>query len=294
MGFGSRDNPVPWLGPQCRIVGVHWPSGKNITVLIVLNLSVRILRFPSGDPCTATDVPGISDHVVVGWVDNALVYYQPPNGWPEIAPDYDEDPTAGITVKMSWFPPAKILNGRTARPGDNIGPSDTNPIRENEVTLVSGMPTLPGSTIHVVGDWFAWDLGFTVEEPTGPYTEFKVLQDNSSGRKRYRTGTDFIFTAWYVTFIEGVKCFGAFVGDTSGGLAARSKPNTWPGNYTDPHNFTIGFGDARFRYKEKLYKPIARYVPGPYGKTGPAPSFSYTVELLCEVVDEESPPSEEE
>lgn len=251
MGYGAKENPVPWLGPQQWIKEVHWPNNREIRIDVAIGFT------SSGTGPTGSGGPSFPPvtHLGQGYNEGDLLHWPPPPQppWPP-------------------YPPPKILNGRQAQEGDG-NPFDLDAISQDNITF-TGMPNLPSSAQISYGVYQIFLTGIHPIEPIGSFTKFRATDDQS---KRFREGTDLKFKLWGIPFTGP---FGSYGGSSGRPLAGSP---SWPSSYTsDMGQFTIDFSGTIFKTKGKDYKPHARYMAGPFDKTQfAARPGGFSFSLLC-------------
>lgn len=255
MGYGSKDKPVPWLGPQAWIKEVHWPNNREIRVDVTVRFSAT--GNVQGGPGSGASLPAPT-HLGGGYITGDRLEWPPP---PE--PPYPP------------FPDAKISNGRQAQSGD-VNPFEQDLISKDNITF-EDMPILPGSATQDYGPWAFFSTGTHPVEPTGSFTDFRATDD---GSKRFREGTDVRFRLWGIPFAGPVGNYGGVIG------APLAGEPVWPDSYiTQTGELTLNFSATTFHYKNRIYKPHARYIAGPYEKnqTPIARPVGFSFALLCKV-----------
>lgn len=269
-GYGSKDKPLPWLGPQTRVVEVHWPP-RNIVIFVIFRL---ILTGVSETGNADADAVFISFIDAQGYYTSAkLVYIHPTETFGSGEP--------------------RIHGGREIRKGYERDPEEGDSI---DITAIKkeGMPDAADESLEEWGAWTVFPTGFVPNLPDGEALEFNVPGMRvSGGWEHFRSGTDLKMKMWDIPKIGPPAHYGLFIGQPNAPLVRPISGANWPANYTDDKgDMTIDFADARFTYKKKEYKVIGRFPRQPYTKAtqerpfgfhsgGSTPS-DYAWALLCE------------
>lgn len=274
-GYGSEDKPLPWLGPQTRVVEVHWPP-RNIVVFVIFRwLGTGVVP----------DDPEAADAVYISFI-NALGYYT--SAWLTYI---HRTETFGDGVP-------RIHGAREIRKGYDKDPEEGDSIDLTAIKI-DDMPEAKEDSKVEWGPWTVFPTGFVPVLPEGEELEFNVPgMRKSGGWEHFRAGTDIKLKIWDIPKIGPPKHYGVFIGQPNSPTVRPIAGVTWPIHYTDDKgDMTINFADARFTYKKKEYKVIGRFPRQPYTKetqaepfglhTGGSTPADYAWALLCEPTGDE-------
>lgn len=269
MGYGSIDKPVPWLGPQQRIVEVHWPTDKFISVSTSVQQDLTQVQGGTGI-ATIELTEGL--RLGINYVSKHYIAYSPPpqKPWPP-------------------YPPPRSFGARPTKPGQDAEIQDQLQGSDYSIT---GWPDLPGTTVKEFGAWTEFRTRYFPLKPDGEYVDVKI-DPGSIGR--YRKGTSFTFQLYAQTFTGTLGYYGPFVGSAPGfqGRLLSSDPTREKSLVKKGGTVSIDFSSTILTFKKNNYKVVGRWVYGPYEPQDRELQFppAHSLQLLFEKQKRKTPPT---